>query len=99
MNNEFFEYIKELSKKEFFVLNVINTILSLVIILVAILGLGSESKGLMYSIMYSAAGALLATNSYKCFKRGSKNGWVLAFVAFVFITFAVLCFAMVITGM
>lgn len=99
MNNEIFEYVKELSRKEFFVVNVINTVLSLVIILVAILGLRFESKGLLYSIMFSATGVLLATNSYKCFKRGSKNGGVLAFMALVFIVFAVLCAAKVITSM
>lgn len=99
MNNEIFEYVKELSRKEFFVVNVINTVLSLVIILVAILCLRFETKGLLHAIMYFSAGALLATNSYKCFKRGSRNGWALVFIALVFITFAVLCLTTVLTGM
>lgn len=99
MNTEILDYIKELSKKEFFVLNVVNTVLSIVIILIASITLKSGNTSLSYAIMFFCATALLATNSYKCFKRSSKNGWVLGFFSVLFFAFAIICLYYTITGM
>lgn len=99
MNTELFEYLKELSKKEFFALNGINTVLSVAIILIAIVSLFSGRTSLSYSAMFSCAAVLLATNSYKCFKRESKNGGVLAFFSLAFLINAIVCIYYTVTGM
>ena len=78
MNTEIFDYLKALSKKEFFIANALSVVLSVVIILAGIISLREGATLSLYTIMYGCATVVLGLNSYKCFKRGSKNGWVFA---------------------
>ena len=91
MNTEIFDYLKELSKKEFFIVNVLNTIFSLIIIAMAVIVLKSGANRVTNTVMFVSAAFLLATNAYKCFKRKSKNGWVFAVMSVVFLAAAVVC--------
>lgn len=84
MNTEIFDYLKTLSKKEFFFVNFSNVVLSLVIIISAIITLNSGATIMIYAIMFGSSTLLLTLNSYKCFKRKSKNGWVFAVLAVAF---------------
>lgn len=84
MNTEIFDYLKTLSKKDFFFVNFTNVLLSAVIIIAAIVSLNSGATILIYAIMFGSSTLMLALNSYKCFKRKSKNGWAFAVLAGAF---------------
>ena len=91
MNTEIIDYLKELAKKEFFAINFINTALSIVIIICAIISLRTGATDVLYTIMFSMATVLLGTNSYKCFKRGYKSGWAFAVIGVIFLGISALC--------
>ncbi|MCR5475664.1 MAG: hypothetical protein K6F28_10745 [Lachnospiraceae bacterium] len=88
MNTELFDYIKALSKTEFFYVSLTDLILSSVIIICGIISLTTGASSLLYAIMFACASTILGLNSYKCFKRGSKNGivFVVLSAGFVFVT-------------
>ena len=88
MNTELFDYLKTLFKREFFFVSLTEIVLSMVIIICGTISLRTGSTTLLYTIMFTCATALLGLNSYRCFKRGSKNGWVFAVfgVAFAAVT-------------
>lgn len=90
MNTEIFDYFKALSKKEFFFVNAADTILGLVIIISAIISFRQGATMTLYAIMFSCATVMLGLNSYKCFKRKSKNGWVFAILCFAFLLVSLL---------
>ena len=88
MNTELFDYIKALSKTEFFFVSVADLILSTIIIICGIISLTTGASSVLYAIMFACATVLLGLNSYKCFKRKSKNGIVFVVLAtgFAFVT-------------
>lgn len=98
MNTELIDYLKTLSKREFFIISVVDMIFSLVIIICGCISLYSGANTLLYTIMFSCATTLLACNSYKCFKRGSKNGWVFAALGVVFAAITGICIYALIGG-
>lgn len=91
MNTEIIDYIRELAKKEFFIVNFLNTVFGVVIIICSVISLRTGATDVLYTIMFSSATLLLGTNSYKCFKRGSKNGWVFAAIGVIFLGMTALC--------
>lgn len=44
----------------------------------------------LYATMFASATCILMLNSYKCFKRGSKNGFVFAVISVAFLAITVL---------
>ncbi|MCR5301256.1 MAG: hypothetical protein K6E49_02320 [Lachnospiraceae bacterium] len=98
MNTELFDYIRTLAKREFFLLSVANMVFSVTIIVCGFISLRHGASTLMYMIMFSCATAMLGLNSFKCFKRGSKNGWVFAFLAVVFAVVTGICVYALIGG-
>ncbi len=93
MNTEIIDYIKTLSKKEFFYVSLANLVFSLTILIcggLSLAGVFADEK-IPQIIMFGCATALLALNSYKCFKRGSKNGFVFAILSVVFAAVTVIC--------
>lgn len=98
MNTEIFDYIKELSKKEFFFVNLIDSILGIVIIISSIVSLKTGASILIYTIMFACATLLLGLNSYKCFKRHSKNGWIFAVLSVIFLFVTALCITSLVIG-
>lgn len=88
MNTELFDYIKALSKTEFFYVSLADLVLSAVIIICGIISLTTGASSLLYAIMFACATVLLGLNAYKCFKRGSKNGMVFTVLSagFAFVT-------------
>lgn len=85
MNTEIFDYIKALSKKEFFFVNFFNCVFSATIIVCGFISVRYEATMELYATMFASATLILTLNSYKCFKRGSKNGWVFAVLAVAFL--------------
>ncbi len=81
MNTEIIDYLKTLAKRELFFVSVANLFLSAVIIVCGIFTFRSGASTLMYAVMFACATMVLALNSYKCFRRGSKNGPVFAALA------------------
>jgi len=73
-------------------------IFSVVIIICGAISLATGATTLLYTIMFACATALLGLNSYKCFKRGSKNGWVFAVLGVVFATVTGICIYALIGG-
>lgn len=98
MNTELVDYIKTLSKKEFFFVSLIDMILSIVVIVCGIISIRTGANTLLYTIMFACATVLLALNAYKCFKRGSKNGMVFAVVSVMFATITGICVYALIGG-
>ena len=99
MNTEIIDYIRTLAKKEFFFVNLADLFFSLAIIVCGVFSLRTGSTTLLYTIMFTCATALLGFNSYKCFKRGSKNGWVFAALSIVFAGITGICVYALIGGM
>ena len=91
MNTELLDYLKSLSKTEFFFVSVADLLFSTIIIICGFISLSTGASMLLYTIMFACATALLGCNSYKCFKRGSKNGWVFAAVGVAFAAITCLC--------
>ena len=98
MNTELIEYLRTLTKEEFFFVSVADMIFSVVIIICGAISLATGATTLLYTIMFACATALLGLNSYKCFKRGSKNGWVFAVLGVVFATVTGICIYALIGG-
>ena len=98
MNTELIDYLKTLAKRELFFVSVIDLFLSTVIIVCGVITLRTGATTLMYAIMFACATMLLALNSYKCFKRESKNGWVFAVLAVLFALITGICIYALIGG-
>ncbi len=98
MNTELFDYLKTLAKREFFMVSLADMIFSLTIIICSIISLSFGSSALLYTIMFACATAILGFNSYKCFKRGSKNRWVFAVLAAAFAAVTGICLYSLIGG-
>ena len=99
MNTELIDYLKTLAKRELFFVSVIDLLLSTVIIVCGVITLRTGATTVMYAIMFACATILLALNSYKCFKRESKNGWVFAVFAVLFALITGICIYALIGGM
>ena len=98
MNTELIDYLKTLAKREFFLISVADLFFSTVIIICGVISLRTGATTLLYTIMFACATALLALNSYKCFRRGSKNGWVFAVLGVAFATITGICVYALIGG-
>ena len=98
MNTEIIDYIRTLSKKEFFFVSLADLVLSVTILICGFISLRYGASTLLYMIMFACATALLAFNSYKCFKRGSKNGWVFAVLCVAFAAITGICVYALIGG-
>ena len=98
MNTELIDYLKTLAKREFFFVSVTDMILSIVIIVCGTISLATGASTLLYTIIFACATALLGLNAYKCFKRGSKNGWVFAILCTAFAALTAICVYGVIGG-
>ena len=99
MNTELFDYLKTLAKRDLFFVSVADLFLSTVIIVCGVITLRSGASTLMYAIMFACATMLLALNSYKCFRRRSKNGWVFATLAVIFAGITGICLYALAGGM
>lgn len=98
MNTELVDYIKTLSKKEFFLVSLIDMVLSIIVIVCGIISMRTGANTLLYTIMFACATVLLGLNAYKCFKRGSKNGIVFAIMTVLFATITGICVYALIGG-
>ena len=98
MNTEILDYIKALSKTEFFYIEAADMLFSLTIVICGVISLKTGTTTLLYTIMFACATALLGCNAYKCFRRGSKNGWVFAVLGVVFATVTGMCIYALIGG-
>ena len=98
MNTELLDYIKALSKREFFYVSLADLVFSITILICGFISLKGSPSTLLYMIMFACATALLALNSYKCFKRGSKNGWVFAGLCVAFAVITGICVYALIGG-
>ena len=98
MNTEIIDYLKTLSKREFFFVSLSNLIFSLTIIVCGVISLRAGATTLLYTIMFACATAIMWLNSYKCFKRESKNGIVFAVIGLAFATITGICIYALIGG-
>ena len=98
MNTEIIDYLKTLSKREFFYASLADLVFSITIIICGVISLRTGASTLLYTIMFACATALLGFNSYKCFRRGSKNGWVFAVIGVAFATITGICVYALIGG-
>jgi len=92
MDKIYFEYLKKLSKKEFFAINLCNTILGIIIIVLAILGLYSGMTMVVYGFMFAAGAILMLLNFYKGMCTGRKNKWIFLAAGLLFIGMSVVFF-------
>ena len=99
MNTEIFDYLKALSKKEFFFVNLIDSLLGIGIIVAAVISMRNGATMPLYAAMFAMATVMLILNSYKCFKRKSKNGWVFALMGVIFLGITGLAVYCVFKGM
>lgn len=84
MNTEIRDYIRELSKKEFFWANFINMILGAAVILLGIIGIIEELTFVAYASMFLSGFIMMLLNFYKARKTGNKNVWMFLAGAIVF---------------
>ena len=98
MNTELIDYLKTLAKREFFFVSLADIVFSSIIIICGIISLRTGATTLLYAIMFACATALLGFNSYRCFKRGSKNGWVFAVIGVAFAAITGICIYALIGG-
>lgn len=91
MNTEIIDYLKTLARREFFMISVADLFFSIAIIVSGVISLTTGATPLLYTVMFACAGAILALNSYKCFKRRSKNGPVFAVLALLFVAVTGIC--------
>ena len=98
MNTELIDYLKTLAKREFFLISVADLFFSIMIIISSIVSLRTGGTVILYTIMFACATAILGLNSYKCFKRGSKNGWVFAVFCLGFAAVTGICLSSLIGG-
>lgn len=84
MNTEIFDYLKKLAQKEFFFVNLLNSVLGIIIIIMGILGLIDGVTVVMYAFMFAAGALMLLLNFYKGLRRGSKNKGIFLISALVF---------------
>ena len=98
MNTEIIDYLKTLAKREFFFVSVADLFFSIMILICGTISLTMGATALLYTMMFACATCILGLNSYKCFKRGSKNGWVFAVLAVAFLGVTVICGYSLITG-
>ena len=98
MNTELIDYLKTLAKREFFFVSLADIVFSSIIIICGIISLRTGATTLLYTIMFACATTLLGFNSYRCFKRGSKNGWVFAVIGVAFAAITGICIYALIGG-
>ena len=98
MNTELIDYLKTLAKREFFLISVADLFFSIMIIISSIVSLRTGGTVILYTIMFACATAILGLNSYKCFKRGSKNAWVFAVFCLGFAAVTGICLYSLIGG-
>lgn len=80
MNTEIFDYLKALSKKEFYYANFFSSACSIIILIAGIISITEGASSMLYTIMFGCASVVLWINAYKCFRRGSKSAWFFALV-------------------
>lgn len=98
MNTEIIDYLKTLAKREFFFVSLADMFFSLTIIVCGVITLRTGATTLLYAIMFACATAIMWLNSYKCFKRESKNGAVFAVIGLAFATITAICLYALIQG-
>ena len=98
MNTELFDYLKTLAKREFFFVSVADLFFSIMILICGTISLLTGATVLLYTVMFACATCILGLNSYKCFRRGSKNGWVFTILAAAFLAVTVICAYSLATG-
>ena len=98
MNTELIDYLKTLAKREFLFVSLADIVFSTIIIICGIISLRTGATTLLYAIMFACATTLLGFNSYRCFKRGSKNGWVFAVIGVAFAAITGICIYALIGG-
>lgn len=84
MKNENLDYLKSMSKKEFFVVDVINAVLGLVILVMGVISIANQPTVLSYAIMFGAGAIILFLNVFKSFKKKSSMGFVYLILGLVF---------------
>ena len=98
MNTELIDYLKTLAKREVFMVSVANMFFSIMILICGTISLTMGATTLLYTIMFACATAILGLNSYKCFRRGSKNGWAFAVLCAGFLAVTGICLYSLING-
>ena len=76
MNTEIVEYLKKLSQKEFFFINLANSVLGILIIILGLVGLSDGMTMISYAFMFAAGAVMLFLNFYKGGRKGSRNKYV-----------------------
>lgn len=92
MNNEFIEHVKKLTQKEFFFINICNTILGIIIIALGILGVFSGMTMAVYGFMFAAGAIMMLLNFYKGLCTQKKNKWIFLTAGIVFVGMSILFF-------
>lgn len=93
MNTEVWDYLKNLSKKEYFAINLIDSILGVAIIVMGFVALNSGVTMQTYAIMFLCGAVMLILNAYKGFKRKNGNRWIFLFIGICFAAISGLFFA------
>lgn len=84
MNLEIIEYFKQLAKREFFFINLANSILGLAIIVLGFVALSEGVTPQTYAIMFGAGAIMFFLNFCKGVKKNGKNRWIFLACAIVF---------------
>lgn len=99
MNTEIFDYLKALSKREFYFANLFSSICSIVVIIAGVISIVEGASMLLYAIMFGGAAITMGINSYKGFRRKNKNAIFFAGVAiFMLVLAGMFAYALMLGG-
>lgn len=88
MNTEIIEYFKKLSKKEYFIINLINSALGIFILVLGTIGLMDKMTMISYALMFLAGAVMLFLNFYKGSKKKNRNRYVFLAAGIIFTVFS-----------
>lgn len=92
MNTEVIDYFKNLAKKEFFFINLANSILGLAVIVLGLIALNEGVTNVTYAFMFGAGAIMLFLNFCKGLKKKGKNRWIFLASAIIFTLISIVFF-------
>lgn len=70
--NKFLDYLKSMSKKEFFYIDLFDALMGFVVLVIGVVSVITGPTVLTYALMFGGGTLILFCNCYKSFKQGSK---------------------------
>lgn len=80
--NKLLDYLKSMSKKDFFYIDLFDALMGFVVIVIGIAAVATGGPTVMtYALMFSGGTLILFCNSFKSFKQKSKGMGIVYLVA------------------